>query len=37
MLTVVIFVLVWFRRRSKRELKRRSTSHYDLVDVSMVS
>jgi len=36
-LTVVIYVLVWLRRGSKKELKRMSKGHYDLVDFTMVS
>lgn len=36
-MTVVIYVFVWFRRGSKKELKRMSKGQYDLVDFTMVS
>ncbi|KAE8846873.1 hypothetical protein HRS9122_03780 [Pyrenophora teres f. teres] len=36
-LTVVIYVLVWARRRSKKELKRMSKGQYDMMDFTMAS
>ncbi|KAI2483370.1 hypothetical protein Ptr902_05687 [Pyrenophora tritici-repentis] len=35
-LTVVVYVLVWARRGSKKELKRMSKGQYDMMDFTMV-